>query len=55
MQRSSESAALERADPADVGLSAERLGRIRASLEREIASGLLPGAVVGITRAGRLS
>jgi CubicO group peptidase (beta-lactamase class C family) len=46
---------LERAEPDDVGLSVERLGRIGTALEREIASGLLPGAVVGIVRAGQLA
>ncbi len=55
MAKAEESAGFERAEPGDVGLSAVRLGRIRTALEREIASGLLPGAVVGITRAGRLA
>jgi len=55
MQANPESEGLERCEPGDVGLSVERLGRIRASIEREIEAGLLPGAVVGITRAGRLA
>jgi CubicO group peptidase (beta-lactamase class C family) len=55
MQGSSEGTVIARAEPGDVGLSSERLGRIRTALEREIASGLLPGAVVAITRAGRLA
>ena len=55
MQTSPHGTSIERAEPDDVGLSADRLGNIRTALEREIASGLLPGAVVGITRAGRLA
>lgn len=55
MQISSYGNNIEQADPDDVGLSATRLDRIRIALHREVASGLLPGAVVGITRAGRLA
>ncbi len=46
---------LERANPEDVGLSTERLGRIRTALDREVAAGMLPGAVVAIARQGRLA
>ncbi|HEX8930616.1 MAG TPA: serine hydrolase domain-containing protein, partial [Actinomycetota bacterium] len=41
--------------PEEVGLSAERLARIRPVLESEIAEGRLPGAVVMIARRGRLA
>ncbi len=54
MRKSTDNGGFERAEPEDVGLSSERLGRIKTALEREIAAGMIPGAVVGITRAGRL-
>ena len=47
--------AFERTMPEDVGLSSERLARIRSSMDREIASGMLPGGVLGIMRQGRLA
>ena len=43
------------AKPEEVGLSAERLARIRPVLEAEVAEGRLPGAVVMIARRGRLA
>jgi CubicO group peptidase (beta-lactamase class C family) len=46
---------LDDARPEQVGLSSERLERLRVSIAREIASGRLPGAVVGIMRRGRLA
>ncbi len=46
--------ALPTAKPEDVGMSAERLGRITAVLKKEIADGKLPGAVVMVARKGRL-
>lgn len=46
---------LPRVEPEAVGLSSPRLGRIRASLEREVAEGRIPGAVVGIARRGKLA
>ena len=46
---------LPRADPQSVGLSRERLDRIGAALRSEIASGKLPGAVLGIARHGKLA
>jgi CubicO group peptidase (beta-lactamase class C family) len=42
------------ARPEDVGLSTSRLGRIAEALERDIAAGKLPGAVVGVMRGGKL-
>lgn len=42
------------AKPEDVGMSRERLGRIGEALERDIATGLLPGAVVLVGRRGRV-
>ena len=48
-------AAFTRTDPSDAGFSAPRLALIRAALERDIAAGLLPGAVVGIGRRGRIA
>src|SRR5215831_640274 len=43
-----------RAQPADVGMSAERLALIRRSVEAEIAAGQMPGAVLAIARHGKL-
>jgi CubicO group peptidase (beta-lactamase class C family) len=42
------------ATPEQVGMSAERLGRITATFKREIADGKLPGAVVMVARKGRI-
>ena len=41
--------------PKQVGLSAERLARIRPALETEIAKGTLPGAVVIVARNGKVA
>jgi CubicO group peptidase (beta-lactamase class C family) len=43
-----------RGQPGDVGMSAERLGLIRRSVEAEIAAGQMPGAVLAIARHGKL-
>lgn len=48
-------AVLEAAKPEAVGLSAERLGKIRAYFEGEVAAKRLPGAVVMVARQGRLA
>lgn len=45
---------LPTAQPADVGLSAERLSRITGALKQEVAQGKLPGIVVMVARKGRL-
>jgi CubicO group peptidase (beta-lactamase class C family) len=45
---------LPRGKPADVGFSSERLGRIREVLDRDIAAGKIPGAVIAIARDGKL-
>lgn len=42
------------ARPEDVGMSRERLARIGALLERDIAGGMLPGAVALVARRGRI-
>jgi len=47
--------ALPRAEPESVGLSSARLRRIGEALRRDIEAGQLPGAVVGIMRAGKLA
>ena len=46
--------AFPRGQPADVGMSAERLALIRRSVEAEIAAGQMPGAVLAIARHGKL-
>ena len=45
---------LATAAPEQVGMSVERLGRITTTLEKEIADGKLPGAVVMVARKGRI-
>jgi len=45
---------LERAAPAEVGLSSDRLGLLKATLKREVDEGKLPGVVVVVARKGRL-
>src|SRR5262245_6702478 len=45
---------LPNASPEEVGLSSQRLARIGAVLDGDIARGQLPGAVVAIVRRGRL-
>jgi CubicO group peptidase (beta-lactamase class C family) len=45
---------LPRAKPEDVGMSSERLALIAKAVNSEIASGQLPGAVIGIARRGKL-
>lgn len=45
---------LPRAAPDEVGISAERLNRISATLKADVAAGRIPGAVVAIARHGRL-
>src|SRR5262249_306016 len=49
-----EQGASPRGQPADVGMSAERLGLIRRAVEAEIAAGQMPGAVLAIARHGKL-
>ena len=46
---------LTRADAQSVGLDPGRLGRIREALERDVTAGLIPGAVVGIARKGKIA
>lgn len=46
---------LPRAKPEDVGLSAERLGRLTATLQGDIDKGAVPGAVVLVARKGRIA
>src|SRR5437879_10344018 len=45
---------LATATPEQVGVSAERLGRISSMLKKEIADGKLPGAVVMVARKGKI-
>jgi CubicO group peptidase (beta-lactamase class C family) len=47
--------ALVRVEPEAVGFSSARLRRIGEALRREVAGGQMPGAVVGIMRAGKLA
>lgn len=42
------------AKPQDVGMSAERLNRIKPALQEDIERGLTPGAVLAIARHGKL-
>jgi Beta-lactamase len=45
---------LATAAPEQVGMSAERLGRITTMLKKEIADGKLPGTVVMVARKGKI-
>ncbi|MGD9830497.1 MAG: serine hydrolase domain-containing protein [Hyphomicrobiaceae bacterium] len=46
---------LPAARPEEVGLSSERLARMRTALELEVAEQRIPGAVVAVARRGRLA
>lgn len=54
-RRARPATALEAAKPEEVGLSAERLGKLKSFFEGEVAAKRLPGAVVMIARGGRLA
>ena len=43
------------ANPAEVGLSAERLKKLTAALEGEVKAGTIPGALLLISRNGRIA
>jgi CubicO group peptidase (beta-lactamase class C family) len=43
------------AEPESMGMSSSRLRRIGEALRREVDAGRIPGAVVGIVRAGKLA
>jgi CubicO group peptidase (beta-lactamase class C family) len=45
---------LPRAEPDELGMSAERLGRIVPALNEQVEAGRLPGAVLAIARHGHL-
>ncbi len=45
---------LPHADPAEVGMSAERLERLTESMQAYVDDRMLPGAVVTVTRQGRI-
>jgi CubicO group peptidase (beta-lactamase class C family) len=46
---------LQTAPPESVGLSAERLGRITETLRADIAKGTIPGAVLLVSRRGKVA
>jgi len=46
---------LPHTDPADVGLSAERLARLTDAMQAYVDDGRLPGAVVTVARRGRIA
>ena len=47
--------ALPSAAPEEVGLSSERLARVTQLLERDVAAGIIPGAVALVARDGRIA
>ncbi len=55
MASSANTPVLQRAAPAELGFDPGRLGRIREAIDREVAAGMIPGAVVGIARHGKLA
>lgn len=50
----SSSAGLPLAKPEEVGISSERLGRIRTAMQRYVDRGLVPGVVTLVARRGRV-
>src|SRR5258708_796379 len=46
---------LQRAKPADVGLSAERLAKIKQVLAEDIGKNAMPGAVILVARHGKIA
>lgn len=46
---------LQRAAPEEVGLSAERLGRVTDVIRQDVAAGNIPGAVLLVARRGRIA
>src|SRR5262245_58331765 len=50
----SASQGLPTAKPEDVGMSSERLGRIRTAMQRYVDRGLVPGVVTLVARRGRV-
>ncbi len=52
---SNTSPVLQRAAPAELGFDSGRLGRIREAIDREVAAGMIPGAVIGIARHGKIA
>ena len=55
MASSANSPVLQRAAPVELGFDPGRLGRIREAIERDVKAGLIPGAVVGIARHGKIA
>ena len=47
--------ALPKADPAEVGLSAERLERLSKAVQAYVDKQMLPGAVVTVARRGKIA
>ncbi len=52
---SNPSTVLQRAAPPELGFDVGRLGRIREAIDRDVAAGLIPGAVIGIARRGKIA
>ena len=48
-------ASIEKANPEEVGLSTDRLGRVHDAIQRHIDDGNISGAVTAATRRGRLA
>ena len=46
---------IESASPQELGFSTKRLAGLKSALEREVAEGRIPGAVIAIARRGRLA
>jgi hypothetical protein len=46
---------MDKIEPEETGLIPERLAMVKTFIENEIASGRIPGAVVGIIRDGKLA
>ena len=55
LKKLDEVATIHQAEPAEVGLSADRLKRIPEAMAREIAANRIPGGVLAIARRGRIA
>ncbi len=55
LKKLDEMATIQQAEPAEVGLSVDRLKRIPEAISREIAANRLPGGVLAIARRGRIA
>lgn len=54
LKKLDEAATIQQAEPAEVGMSVDRLKRIPEAITREIAANRIPGGVLAVARRGRV-